>query len=89
VSRRGLQDTITSYSGCFARRYTNRDPHQAISHHTWGVAVDINVPQNPFGAPPHQDPRLVRVFEHWGFIWGGTFIVPDGMHFEYRRPPEH
>jgi len=86
--RRGLQDTITSYSGCYARRYTNRDPNQGISHHTWGIAVDINVPQNPFGAPPHQDPRLVRVFERWGFVWGGTFIVPDGMHFEYRRPPE-
>jgi D-alanyl-D-alanine carboxypeptidase-like protein len=86
--RRGLRDTITTYSGCYARRYTNRDPNQSISHHTWGIAVDINVPQNPFGAPPHQDPRLVRVFERWGFIWGGTFIVPDGMHFEYRRPPE-
>jgi hypothetical protein len=23
----------------------------------------------------------------FGFIWGGTFIVPDGNHFEYRRPP--
>jgi hypothetical protein len=88
VVHRGLRDTITSYSGCYARRYTNRDPNQAISHHTWGIAVDINVPQNPFGAPPHEDPRLVRVFERWGFIWGGRFIVPDGMHFEYRRPPE-
>ena len=88
VIRLGLRDTITSYSGCYARRYTNRDPNQAISHHTWGVAVDINVPQNPFGAPPRQDPRLVRIFERWGFVWGGTFIVPDGMHFEYRRPPE-
>jgi hypothetical protein len=88
LARRGLQDTIMSYSGCYARRYNNRDPHQAISHHTWGIAVDINVPQNPFGAPPHEDPRLVRVFQRWGFIWGGTFVVPDGMHFEYRRPPE-
>jgi D-alanyl-D-alanine carboxypeptidase len=85
--RRGLRDTITSYAGCYARRFANRDPNQAISHHTWGIAVDVNVPQNPYGAPPDQDPRLVRVFERWGFIWGGRFIRPDGMHFEYRRPP--
>lgn len=85
--RLGLAYTVRSFSGCYARRFANRDPTQAISHHTWGVAVDINVPENPFGAPPHQDPRLVAVMERWGFIWGGTFILPDGMHFEYHRPP--
>jgi hypothetical protein len=83
----GLAETIHGYSGCYARRYTNRDPSQSISHHTWGIALDINVPENPFGGTPHQDPRMVRVFERWGFIWGGTFVRPDGMHFEYRRPP--
>jgi hypothetical protein len=86
--RRGLRDTIHSFAGCFARRYANRDPTAGISHHAWGVAVDVNVPENPYGARPHQDPRLVRVFERWGFVWGGRFVVPDGMHFEYRRPPE-
>ena len=54
----------------------------------WGIAVDLNVEQgNLFGQTPHQDPRLVEVFERWGFLWGGTFIEPDGMHFEYRREP--
>jgi hypothetical protein len=48
----------------------------------------VNVQQgNLFGQTPHQDPRLVDVFERWGFVWGGTFIEPDGMHFEYRREP--
>lgn len=84
---RGLGDTIRSYSGCYARRFANRDPTQAISHHTWGIAIDVNVPENPYGAPPDQDPRLVAVMERWGFIWGGTFVRPDGMHFEYHRPP--
>ncbi len=83
----GLGDTIDSYAGCYARRFANRDPTQSISHHTWGVAFDLNVPSNPFGAPPDQDPRMVEVFERWGFIWGGTFVRPDGMHFEYHRPP--
>jgi len=84
---RGLAGTIHSFSGCYARRFTNRDPSQSISHHTWGIALDINAPENPYGAPPHQNPRMVAVFERWGFIWGGTFLRPDGMHFEYRRPP--
>jgi hypothetical protein len=83
----GLSDTISSYSGCFAPRHINRIPTAGLSHHSWGIAVDINVPQNPFGATPHQDPRMVEVFEEWGFMWGGRFIEPDGMHFEYRRPP--
>ena len=87
---RGLQDTIHSFSGCFSARHINRIPSAGLSHHSWGIALDLNVQQgNLFGQTPHQDPRLVRVFERWGFVWGGTFIVPDGMHFEYHRePPE-
>jgi hypothetical protein len=45
------------------------------------------VGSNPYGGPADQDPRMVEVFERWGFIWGGTFIRTDGMHFEWHRPP--
>jgi hypothetical protein len=84
----GLRHTIHSFSGCFASRHINRDPTAGISHHSWGIALDINVQQgNLFGQTPHQDPRMVDVFETWGFVWGGTFITPDGMHFEYHRAP--
>jgi hypothetical protein len=83
----GLRDTITSYSGCWSPRHILRDPDAGLSHHAWGIAIDVNVPQNYFGDPPNQDPEMVAVFERWGFIWGGDFIQPDGMHFEYRRPP--
>ena len=85
---RGLQATIHSFSGCYSPRHINRIPTAGLSHHSWGIAVDLNVEQgNLFGQIPHQDPRLVEVFERWGFLWGGTFIEPDGMHFEYRREP--
>jgi hypothetical protein len=33
------------------------------------------------------DPRVVTVFERLGFNWGGEFLVPDGMHFEYGGGP--
>jgi hypothetical protein len=84
---RGLASLVQSADGCLAPKYVNRDPTAMISHHAWGIAIDLNASTNPYGAPPHQDPRLVHVMERWGFIWGGTFIVPDGNHFEYRRTP--
>jgi hypothetical protein len=87
VEREGLAETIHSYAGCFTPRFVLSSPTSAISHHSWGVAVDINADTNPFGAVPEQDLELVRVMERWGFIWGGDFIVPDGHHFEYLHPP--
>jgi hypothetical protein len=57
------------------------------SFHAYGAAIDINAPENPFGGIPTQDQRLVAVMEQWGFNWGGNFLVPDGMHFEYLQPP--
>ena len=87
LDRRGLGGLIESYAGCFAPKFVNRDPTAMLSHHAWGIAFDCNFPGNAYGEPPHQDPRLVRTMERFGFIWGGTFIVPDGNHFEYRRSP--
>ncbi len=86
LQTRGLGGFVHSYNGCYSPRFINRVPTAAVSHHAWGIAIDINLAGNAFGAPPHQDPRLVRVMERWGFTWGGAFVVPDGNHFEYRRP---
>ena len=58
-----------------------------LSHHTWGVAIDMNLVGNYYGDRPHQDRRLVATLERWGFLWGGDFVVPDGNHFEYHRSP--
>ncbi|MGH2726880.1 MAG: M15 family metallopeptidase, partial [Actinomycetota bacterium] len=41
--------------------------------------------RNPYGEKPRQDPRLVALMERWGFTWGGRWLVPDGMHFEFVR----
>ncbi|MDQ1714107.1 MAG: hypothetical protein QOC60_52 [Frankiaceae bacterium] len=58
----------------------------ALSAHTWGVAVDINVDVNPLGAAPHQDPRLVAIMRAHNFMWGGTFLRTDAAHFEWVGP---
>ena len=54
----------------------------SVSRHAWGIAVDINAQDNPYGAPSQQDPRLVEVMADHGFIWGGDWPTPDAMHFE-------
>jgi hypothetical protein len=85
LDRRGLGRLVdpSSSSGCFNPRFVTRDPTQLISHHAWGSAVDLNIPANLFGSVPHQDPRLVAAFERRGFQWGGRWLIPDGMHFEF------
>ncbi len=87
VVRSGLSHLIRrgDYAGCFAPRFLTSDQQGGISHHAWGVAFDINASQNPLGAKPRLDLRLVQTMERWGFTWGGRWLVPDGMHFEYLR----
>jgi hypothetical protein len=33
------------------------------------------------------DRRVVAVFTSLGFQWGGEWLIPDGMHFEYLTAP--
>jgi len=89
ISRRGLGGLIRAgdFGGCYSARFLNRDAESALSHHAWGIALDLNVTENPFGAEPSIDPRLVEILDRWGFTWGGRWLVPDGMHFEFLRWP--
>lgn len=87
IARAGLSSLIdvADYrrsGGCYVPRFIGRDPNQPVSLHAWGLALDINVGGNRFGASPTQDARLVATFERWGFRWGGRWSPPDGMHFE-------
>jgi hypothetical protein len=87
IARRGLGDLVHGFAGCFSPRFGNRDPAATLSHHSWGAAFDINATENPLGAEPTLDRRLVHVLERWGFTWGGRWLVPDGMHFEFQHFP--
>ena len=87
VQAAGLAGEIHTYSGCYAPRTVARSPIAPPSNHAYGAAIDINAPENPFGGTPTMDPRIVRIFQRWGFVWGGRFLIPDGMHFEYGSPP--
>jgi hypothetical protein len=89
ISRRGLGGLVKQgdFGGCYSARFLNREAESGLSHHAWGIALDLNVSENPFGAEPSIDPRLVEILDRWGFTWGGRWLMPDGMHFEFLRWP--
>ena len=40
-----------------------------------------NVPYSRRYHPPH---KVIKIFESYGFLWGGKWVIYDTMHFEYR-----
>jgi D-alanyl-D-alanine carboxypeptidase len=83
------KDTRTK-GGCFSARVTRTTTGTSghnLSRHTWGAALDINPSNNKFGGVSHMDPRVIEAFRRHGFAWGGTFLYPDPMHFEYIGAP--
>jgi hypothetical protein len=83
----------TEGSGCFrgnkvggnlARRAAAA---RRISNHGYGIAVDLQVFENPQGQRDSTiDPRIVAIFEAFQFRWGRCFAAPsdpDPHHFEY------
>lgn len=83
----GLQDRIISYAGSWVPRFV-RGSKRTLSSHAYGTAFDINAPQNWIRARPASVGakgsvrELVPIAEAYGFMWGGDFRRPDGMHFE-------
>jgi len=69
VVDRGLADEINpeEYAGCFVPRFIERDPSRGPSLHTWGIAVDLNVPGNLRGTVGEIDRTVVAIFQEWGF----------------------
>jgi hypothetical protein len=84
LQARGLSGLVRTGDGCFSPRMQVGNSY-ALSRHAYGIAVDINAATNRYGETPNQDPRLVETMERWGFTWGGRWLVPDGMHFEFVR----
>jgi hypothetical protein len=83
----GLETLIEpeGFKGCWNPRLVRNGDD--ISRHAWGIALDLNYDDNPTGLESVQDPRLVAIFERWGFTSGDTWLKPDAGHFEYVGPP--
>ncbi len=97
VAAAGLGGTIdvgdaNTAGGCHLARFNRLTPDSALgflSRHSWGMALDTNTQGSCQGcAPPNFATRpggctTVQIFRKYGFAWGGNFLTPDGMHFEY------
>ena len=72
--------------GCWnPRLIRGGDKGGAVSRHAWGVAIDINPSQNPYGGVVNMHPDIVDIFRSWGFAWGGGWTFTDGAHFEWNH----
>jgi hypothetical protein len=87
VVQRGLASKINpkQYAGCYYPRYIGRSPANGLSLHSWGIAVDINVPGNMPGTRGEIDRGVVDIMKKWGMAWGGDWSYTDPMHFEMDR----
>ncbi len=82
VVKAGLSNKIYLFGGCYVPRFIESNPRRAVSLHTWGIAIDLNVRENMPGTRGRMDPRVVQIFKRWGFRWGGDWSPTDPMHFE-------
>lgn len=80
----GVWETVNDFGGVYNFRI-QRKTKEVLSRHCWGIAIDIDVGDNPYGANPKVHPKLWEIFRSYGFVWGGTFNKArrDGMHFEF------
>jgi D-alanyl-D-alanine carboxypeptidase len=78
--------------GCHNPRFSTLSQNSSIgflSRHSWAMAIDTNTRGSCQGCAPPDIATLpggcaaVRIFRKHGFAWGGNFLTPDGMHFEY------
>ncbi len=82
VVTRGLADEINvdEYEGCYYPRFIANTT--TLSNHSFGLALDLNVPGNQRGTVGEMNRDVVSIFEKWGFAWGGDWGYTDPMHFE-------
>lgn len=86
-----LAPLVRTFNGSYAPRFIRGSEAKNLSAHSYGSAFDINARWNrlgkepaPVGSPGSVIP-LVEIAEEKGWVWGGRWRRPDGMHFEWGR----
>lgn len=90
-----LRKYLTSASTFYWRQVRGANRQSA---HSYGIAIDINITYSNYWLWSNSNRsetdtlkyenriplEVVKVFEKYGFIWGGRWYHYDTMHFEYR-----
>lgn len=82
VKTRGLDAELKTIDGCFNIRLV-RGSTSAQSAHSYGLAVDMNAPENPLGGPVTFSREFLQCFKDAGFSLGADFKRVDGMHVSF------
>jgi hypothetical protein len=80
IVERGLASELHTYDGCFNIRRMKSG--SSLSVHSWGLAVDFNAAENPFGGSVNFSDAFIRCFADAGFEAGALWRTKDGMHFQ-------
>lgn len=72
-----------NYGGCY--EYRNSRGYDQLSDHAWGMAIDYLPQLGPLGELSMIPDEIVKIFKKRGFVWGGDWWRPDGMHFSGRK----
>ncbi len=70
---------IKTYDGCWVPRHKTWDNTRGLSRHSWGIAIDLNAKDNPYGKRPGKQPVDMIV---WLETHGLKQLQNDQMHFE-------
>ena len=67
-------------------RHKMLDSSRGLSTHAFGLAVDINPGDNPYGeSSTNIPPDFIQAMKRRGWVWGGDWAEPDPMHFQLER----
>lgn len=75
---RGLAGELETFDGCYNVRKMKGGSGYSV--HSWGLAVDFNAAENPFGGQVTFSNEFIRCFADAGFESGALWRTKDGMH---------
>lgn len=83
IHENDLHHHIHTFAGCYV--YRNKYDQTHLSTHSWGIAIDLNPRTNAVGTRGDMNPDVIRVFQSYGFEWGGSWKrkYRNPMHFQW------